>query len=111
MKQMIKHIILLLFLAWGGACFSQSVQNDGNIALNWEIYDPRFDGAEVDAQLNEIAAFIKENPQEIYLVTGHVDERWRGPYSVKLTLKRAQWVTQSLLERLGDVGYHDSYRP
>lgn len=103
MKQMIKHIILLLFLAWGGACFSQSVQNDGNIALNWEIYDPRFDGAEVDAQLNEIAAFIKENPQEIYLVTGHVDERWRGPYSVKLTLKRAQWVTQSLLERLGDV--------
>ncbi len=32
-----------------------------------------------------------------------MDERWRGPYSVKLTLKRAQWVTQSLLERLGDV--------
>lgn len=53
---------------------------------------------EYEAQLEELAEFIKSYPDELFEISGHLDERASNMYSIKLDVKRAEYIRQYLIE-------------
>ncbi|MBR5208340.1 MAG: OmpA family protein [Paludibacteraceae bacterium] len=53
---------------------------------------------EYEAQLEELAEFIKSYPDELFEISGHTDARASYMYSIRLDFKRAQYIRQYLIE-------------
>lgn len=61
---------------------------DGSIVIDRNIID-----------LNEIAAYINENPDAVVSVAGHADARESAEYNMRLSEKRADYVIKYLVNK------------
>ena len=59
---------------------------------------------EYEAQLEELAEFIKSYPDELFEISGHLDERASEYLSIKLDQKRADYVRRLLIDNYGIPG-------
>lgn len=59
---------------------------------------------EYEAQLEELAEFIKSYPDELFEISGHLDERASEYLSIKLDQKRANYVRRLLIDNYGIPG-------
>ena len=59
---------------------------------------------EYEAQLEELAEFIKSYPDELFEISGHLDERASECLSIKLDQKRADYVRHLLIDNYGIPG-------
>lgn len=69
--------------------------------FKWCLYFFNFNAPmkpEFKAQFDELAEFIKSYPDSAFEISGHVDERWNPNLSLKLHLKRADYVKKYLIE-------------
>ena len=69
--------------------------------FKWCLYFFNFNAPmkpEFEAQFDELAEFIKSYPDSAFEISGHVDERWNPNLSLKLHLKRADFVKKYLIE-------------
>ena len=80
---------------------AQERQEMNSDSLVWENYFFDFGGIrpEYEQQYEEMAEFIDEYPDKLYLVVGHTDARGREDYNLRLSLKRAEYVSQRLANR------------
>jgi outer membrane protein OmpA-like peptidoglycan-associated protein len=53
---------------------------------------------EYEAQFDELAEFIKSYPDSLFEISGHLDMRASDMYSIKLDVKRAEYIRQYLIE-------------
>ena len=53
---------------------------------------------EYEAQIEELAEFIKSYPDSVFEISGHVDERWNPNFSIRLDRKRAEYIRKILIE-------------
>lgn len=58
----------------------------------------------IEAQLEELAEFIKSYPDELFEISGHLDERASEYLSIKLDQKRADYVRRLLIDKYGIPG-------
>lgn len=81
---------------------AQERQTMNSDSLVWENY--MFDFGQIkpesEQQIDEMAEFITENPDKLYLVIGHTDERGNETYNLKLSRKRAEYVTYQIRNRI-----------
>ncbi len=72
------------------------------VGFHWCLYFFDFNSIsikpEYEAQLDELAEYIKSHPDDIFEISGHADERWSGHYSFKLDQRRADWIRNYLIE-------------
>lgn len=69
--------------------------------FKWCLYFFNFNAPmkpEFEAQFDELAEFIKSYPDSAFEISGHVDERCSPNLSLKLHLKRADYVKKYLIE-------------
>ncbi len=55
----------------------------------------------IEAQLEELAEFIKSYPDDLFEISGHLDERASDKYSIKFDKKRADYVRGLLIDKYG----------
>ena len=55
----------------------------------------------IEAQLEELAEFIKSYPDDLFEISGHLDERASYMYSIKLDKERADYVRRLLIDKYG----------
>ena len=55
----------------------------------------------IEAQLEELAEFIKSYPDDLFEISGHLDERASDMYSIKLDKKRADYIRGLLIDKYG----------
>ncbi len=70
--------------------------------MNWDLHFFDFNGnvkPEYETQSEELAEFVKANPNEIYIVVGHTDERGRESYNLKLSQKRSEYMVDLIRRR------------
>ena len=53
---------------------------------------------EYEEQLEELAEFIKSYPDSLFEISGHTDARASYMYSIKLDVKRAEYIRHYLIE-------------
>ena len=53
---------------------------------------------EYEAQFDELAEFIKSYPDSLFEISGHLDMRASDMYSIRLDVKRAEYIRQYLIE-------------
>lgn len=58
----------------------------------------------IEAQLEELAEFIKSYPDDLFEISGHLDERASEYLSIKLDQKRADYVRRLLIDKYGIPG-------
>ena len=58
----------------------------------------------IEAQLEELAEFIKSYPDDLFEISGHTDERASYMYSIKLDKERADYVRRLLIDKYGIPG-------
>lgn len=58
----------------------------------------------IEAQLEELAEFIKSYPDDLFEISGHLDERASDKYSIKFDKKRADYVRRLLIDKYGIPG-------
>lgn len=58
----------------------------------------------IEAQLDELAEFIKSYPDDLFEISGHLDERASYMYSIKLDKERADYVRRLLIDKYGIPG-------
>lgn len=69
--------------------------------FKWCLYFFNFNSPmrpEYEAQLEELAEFIKSYPDSLFEISGHLDMRASDMYSIKLDVKRAEYIRQYLIE-------------
>ena len=69
--------------------------------FKWCLYFFEFNSPmrpEYEAQLDELAEFIKSHPDDMFEISGYSDERWRESSSLKIHQKRADWIRNYLIE-------------
>lgn len=57
--------------------------------------------APIEAQLEELAEFIKSYPDDLFEISGHLDERASDKYSIKLDKERADYIRGLLIDKYG----------
>lgn len=55
----------------------------------------------IEAQLEELAEFIKSYPDDLFEISGHLDERASYMYSIKLDKERADYIRGLLIDKYG----------
>lgn len=55
----------------------------------------------IEAQLEELAEFIKSYPYDLFEISGHLDERASDKYSIKFDKERADYVRRLLIDKYG----------
>lgn len=55
----------------------------------------------IEAQLEELAEFIKSYPDDLFEISGHLDERASDKYSIKFDKKRADYIRGLLIDKYG----------
>ena len=80
---------------------AQERQEMNSDSLVWENYFFDFGGIrpEYEQQIEEMTEFINEYPDKLFLVVGHTDARGSENYNLRLSLKRAEYVSQRLANR------------
>lgn len=80
---------------------AQERQEMNSDSLVWENYFFDFGGIrpEYELQIEEMTEFINEYPDKLFLVVGHTDARGSENYNLRLSLKRAEYVSQRLANR------------
>ena len=71
------------------------------VGFHWCLYcnfNPSNISEEYEAQLDELAEFIKSHPDDMFEISGYSDERWRESSSLKIHQKRADWIRNYLIE-------------
>lgn len=71
------------------------------VGFNWCLYcnfNPSNISEEYEAQLDELAEFIKSHPDDMFEISGYSDERWSESSSLKIHQKRADWIRNYLIE-------------
>ena len=58
----------------------------------------------IEAQLEELAEFIKSYPDDLFEISGHLDERASYMYSIRLDKERADYVRRLLIDKYGIPG-------
>lgn len=58
----------------------------------------------IEAQLEELAEFIKSYPDDLLEISGHLDERASDKYSIKFDKERADYVRRLLIDKYGIPG-------
>lgn len=58
----------------------------------------------IEAQLEELAEFIKSYPDDLFEISGHLDERASDKYSIKFDKERADYVRRLLIDKYGIPG-------
>ncbi len=69
--------------------------------FKWCLYFFEFNSPmrpEYEEQLEELAEFIKSYPDSLFEISGHTDIRASNMYSIRLDVKRAQYIRQYLIE-------------
>ena len=69
--------------------------------FKWCLYFFNFNSPmrpEYEAQFDELAEFIKSYPDSLFEISGHLDMRASDMYSIKLDVKRAEYIRQYLIE-------------
>lgn len=71
------------------------------VGFKWCLYFFDFNSPmrpEYEAQFDELAEFIKSYPDSLFEISGHLDMRASDMYSIKLDVKRAEYIRQYLIE-------------
>lgn len=55
----------------------------------------------IEAQLEELAEFIKSYPDDLFEISGHLVERASYMYSIKLDKERADYIRGLLIDKYG----------
>lgn len=55
----------------------------------------------IEAQLEELAEFIKSYPDDLFEISGHLDERASDKYSIKFDKERADYIRGLLIDKYG----------
>lgn len=55
----------------------------------------------IEAQLEELAEFIKSYPDNLFEISGHLDERASDKYSIKIDKERADYIRGLLIDKYG----------
>jgi outer membrane protein OmpA-like peptidoglycan-associated protein len=55
----------------------------------------------IEAQLEELAEFIKSYPDDLFEISGHLDERANDKYSIKFDKERADYIRGLLIDKYG----------
>lgn len=73
---------------------AQEHQEMNSDSLVWETYFFDFGGIkpENQVQIEEMAEFVSEYPDKLYLMIGHTDARGSSAYNIKLSQARAHYV-------------------
>lgn len=73
------------------------------VGFRWCLYDfNHSDSYEpIEAQLEELAEFIKSYPDDLFEISGHLDERASDKYSIKFDKKRADYIRGLLIDKYG----------
>ncbi len=69
--------------------------------FKWCLYFFEFNSPmrpEYEAQFDELAEFIKSYPDSLFEISGHTDIRASNMYSIKLDVKRAEYIRHYLIE-------------
>jgi len=69
--------------------------------FKWCLYFFNFNSPmrpEYEAQFDELAEFIKSYPDSLFEISGHTDARASYMYSIKLDVKRAEYIRHYLIE-------------
>jgi len=78
-----------------------SQANENPQSFKWDFYG--FDFGQIPptyrVQWEEMAEFISEFPEDTFLVVGHTDMRGNAKYNLKLSEKRAEYLSQELIRR------------
>lgn len=79
---------------------SLALPTHAQVGFRWCLYGfNHSDSYEpIEAQLEELAEFIKSYPDDLFEISGHLDERASDMYSIRLDFKRAQYIRQYLIE-------------
>ena len=81
-----------------------SQANENPQAFKWDFYDMSMGHMSgppdyYETQLREMVEFISEFPEDTFLVVGHTDMRGNAKYNLKLSEKRAEYLSQELIRR------------
>ena len=81
-----------------------SQANENPQAFKWDFYDMSMGHMPgppdyYETQLREMVEFISEFPEDTFLVVGHTDMRGNAKYNLKLSEKRAEYLSQKLIRR------------
>ncbi len=72
------------------------------VGFHWCLYFIDFNSIsmkpEYEAQLDELAEYIKTHPDDMFEISGHVDERWSESSSRRIHQERADWIRNYLIE-------------
>jgi outer membrane protein OmpA-like peptidoglycan-associated protein len=61
---------------------------------------------EYDDRLDQLTELISQMPGEVIIIAGHTDTRGSEIYNTKLSQKRAEYIRNIVLNRLGKKGYN-----
>ncbi len=81
----------------------ETIKKEGKVAIYGIYFD--FDKAEIKPEskptLEEIAKFLKENPEIKLYIVGHTDNLGKLEYNMELSKRRAEAVIKELVEKYG----------
>lgn len=82
---------------------SLALPTHAQVGFRWCLYGfNHSDSYEpIEAQLEELAEFIKSYPDDLFEISGHLDERASYMYSIKLDKKRADYIRGLLIDKYG----------
>ena len=72
--------------------------------FKWCLYFFNFNSPmrpEYEAQLEELAKFIKSYPDSLFEISGHLDMRASDMYSIKFDKERADYIRGLLIDKYG----------
>lgn len=76
--------------------------------FKWCLYFFDFNSSSIkpehEAQFEELAEFIKSYPDDLFEISGHLDERASDKYSIKFDKKRADYIRGLLIDKYGIPG-------
>ena len=82
---------------------SLALPTHAQVGFRWCLYGfNHSDSYEpIEAQLEELAEFIKSYPDDLFEISGHLDERASDKYSIKFDKKRADYIRGLLIDKYG----------
>ncbi|MDO4525572.1 MAG: OmpA family protein [Bacteroidales bacterium] len=85
---------------------SLALPTHAQVGFRWCLYGfNHSDSYEpIEAQLEELAEFIKSYPDDLFEISGHLDERASDKYSIKFDKERADYVRRLLIDKYGIPG-------
>lgn len=82
---------------------SLALPTHAQVGFRWCLYGfNHSDSYEpIEAQLEELAEFIKSYPDDLFEISGHLDERASDKYSIKFDKERADYIRRLLIDKYG----------